>query len=151
MGPFRLLDELGLDVACHVGPVLENGLKHNRFAVDSKIEQLVKDGFLGKKNKKGLYQYDDKLKALGMNTAVTSKYLNAKPDATFPGGLLQYVDHRGAQDVVDKLNRLRDESKDDRFTPAQILVDMAKGNKKFFPNRPFVPYQERTGFPSINL
>ena len=25
MGPFRLLDEVGLDVATHVGPVLENG------------------------------------------------------------------------------------------------------------------------------
>merc|ERR1711916_276831 len=140
--------------------------------------QLVKDGFLGKKNKKGLYQYDDKLNTtfptdkirdrcvlLMANEAalILSEGVAATPEdvdigmvfgtgfAPFRGGLLQYVDHRGAQDVVDKLNRLRDESKDDRFTPAQILVDMAKGNKKFFPNRPFVPCQERTGFPSINL
>ncbi|MCB1084282.1 MAG: hypothetical protein KDK61_08210, partial [Simkania sp.] len=55
MGPFRLLDEVGLDIACHVGPVLTNGLKHDRFAVDAAIEKMVKDGNLGKKNKKGFY------------------------------------------------------------------------------------------------
>jgi 3-hydroxyacyl-CoA dehydrogenase/enoyl-CoA hydratase/3-hydroxybutyryl-CoA epimerase len=196
MGPFRLLDEVGLDVACHVGPVLEGGLKSKRFAVDSKIEQLVKDGFLGKKNGKGLYQYDEKQKALGMNTAVTSKYLSANPDSTFStadiqdrcvllmaneaalilaegvaaspedvdigmvfgtgfapfrGGLLQYVDHRGIQQTVDRLNQLRDKCKDDRFAPAPLLVDMAKAGKRFFPNRPFLPYVERTGFPTVNL
>lgn len=196
MGPFRLLDEVGLDVACHVGPVLENGLKSKRFAVDNQINQLVKDGFLGKKNLKGLYQYDEKQKALGMNTAVTSKYLNANPDSTFStadildrcvllmaneaalilsegvaatpedvdigmvfgtgfapfrGGLLQYVDHRGLQPIVDRLLQLRDKCKDDRFTPAPLLVDMAKGQKLFFPKRPFVSYVERTGFPTINF
>ena len=26
MGPFRLMDEVGLDVAAHVGPILELGL-----------------------------------------------------------------------------------------------------------------------------
>ena len=196
MGPFRLLDEVGLDVACHVGPVLQNGLKSERFAVDPAIEQLTKDGFLGKKNKKGLYQYDEKLKALSMNKSVTDKYLNAKPNssfnrdeildrcvllmaneaamilsegvaatpedvdigmvfgtgfAPFRGGLLQYVDHRGAQNVVDRLNRLRDQKKDERFAPAQLLVDMGKNQKRFFPNRPFVPYVERTTMPTINL
>jgi len=196
MGPFRLLDEVGLDVACHVGPVLENGLKSKRFAVDSKIEQLVKDGFLGKKNKKGLYQYDEKSKEIGMNTTVTKQYLCDNPNTTFNtadildrcvllmaneaalilqegvaatpedvdigmvfgtgfapfrGGLLQHVDHRGVQACVDRLLNLRDSCKDDRFTPAPLLTDMAKANKRFFPDRPFVPYVERTEMPKINL
>lgn len=196
MGPFRLLDEVGLDVACHVGPVLENGLKHNRFAVDKRIEKLVADGFLGKKNKKGLYRYDDKLKDQGMNTTVTSKYLCENPDTTFStadildrcvllmvneaalilsegvaatpedvdigmvfgtgfapfrGGLLQYADHRGIKAIVDRLNQLRDQEKDERFTPAPLLVDMAKANKRFFPSRPFVPYVERTGPPTVSF
>lgn len=196
MGPFRLLDEVGLDVACHVGPVLQNGLKSKRFQVDERMEVLVKDGFLGKKNKKGLYRYDEKGKAQGMNTTVTAKYLNSNPDTTFSstdiidrcvllmvneasmiltegvayspedvdigmvwgtgfppfrGGLLQYADHRGIDKIVDRLNQLQDKCKDERFAPSQMLKDMAKGNKRFFPSRPFVPYVERSGFPKINV
>ena len=91
MGPFRLLDEVGLDVACHVGPVLENGLKHSRFHVDARMEQLVKDGYLGKKNKKGLYRYDSKGKEEGMNTSVIEKYLNPRPNTTYP-----------VEDIIDR-------------------------------------------------
>jgi len=188
MGPFRLLDEVGLDVACHVGPVLEKGLKSKRFTVDAAIEKLAKDGYLGKKNRRGLYRYDADGKEQGMDTTTTSKYLNP----TFPagdildrciltmvneaalilqegiaasaedvdigmvwgtgfapyrGGLLQYADHRGLKEIVDRLSQLRDRVKDDRFTPAPLLVEMVKGNKRFFPQRPFVPYVDRSKHP----
>jgi 3-hydroxyacyl-CoA dehydrogenase / enoyl-CoA hydratase / 3-hydroxybutyryl-CoA epimerase len=190
MGPFRLLDEVGLDVACHVGPVLENGLKSKRFAVDKNIEKMVADGFLGKKNNKGFYQYDPKGKETNMNTTVTSKYLlqNQPADSTFNtqdildrcvlmmvneasmilsegvaatpedvdigmvwgtgfppfrGGLLQYADHRGIPQIVDRLKQLRDKVKDERFAPSEMLAEMAAGKKRFFPDRPFVPYVER--------
>ena len=68
--------------------------------------------------------------------------------APFRGGLLQYADHRGAAACADRLRQLRDETKSDRFEPAPLLVDMAKDKKRFFPNRPDVPYRERSGFPA---
>ena len=76
MGPFRLLDEVGFDVAAHVGPVLQNGLNSIRFAVDAEggaVTKLSKDGFLGKKNKKGFYQYDEKEKEKGFNSDILNK------------------------------------------------------------------------------
>lgn len=83
MGPFRLLDEVGLDVATHVGPVLENGLKSKRFAVSGNIDNMVKEGYLGKKNKKGFYRYEGEKEA-GMNTSVTNKFVCPNPDPSFP-------------------------------------------------------------------
>merc|ERR1712196_731232 len=75
MGPFRLLDEVGFDVAAHVGPVLENGLKSKRFAVDETggaVTRLYKEGWLGKKNGKGFYNYDAKGKDGGFNSSILS-------------------------------------------------------------------------------
>merc|ERR1712000_291338 len=198
MGPFRLLDEVGLDVACHVGPVLENGLKHKRFAVSPKINEMVKDGILGKKNGKGFYAYDEKGKEKGFDTNLTAKYLGqgpalnenfskddirdrmvllmvneacmildegvaASPEdvdigmvwgtgfAPFRGGLLQHADHYGIQKIVDRLNHFKSKTNDDRFEPCEYLKKMAKDKKRFFPNRPDVPYVERKGIPAVNV
>eukprot|EP00761_Pharyngomonas_kirbyi_P012719 gb/GECH01012746.1/.p1 GENE.gb/GECH01012746.1/~~gb/GECH01012746.1/.p1 ORF type:complete len:758 (+),score=192.27 gb/GECH01012746.1/:1-2274(+) len=56
MGPFRLMDEVGLDVALHVGPILRKGLGE-RFAENKEFESLVREGYLGKKSGKGFYAY----------------------------------------------------------------------------------------------
>ncbi|EPY30095.1 multifunctional fatty acid oxidation complex subunit alpha [Angomonas deanei] len=193
MGPFRLLDEVGLDVACHVGPVLQNGLKNDRFKVGSEIEQMLKDGCLGKKNSKGFYHYDEKGKEKGFNTENLSKYFQkaeSKVSAVdmvdrcvllmvneaayilqegiastpedvdigmvfgtgfppFRGGLLQYADHRGVDNIVKRLKELQ-AANGDHFQPCPLLEKMAAEKKRFFPNRPFVPYKERSGFPRVS-
>jgi len=59
MGPFELLDEVGLDTAKHVGHVLREGLGKRVGAESSILESLVADGRLGKKNGRGLYRYRD--------------------------------------------------------------------------------------------
>lgn len=82
MGPFRLLDEVGLDVATHVGPVLHQGLKNDRFAVGDGINKMAADGILGKKNGKGFYKYDAKEKEVGMNRENIAKYIGADLGAT---------------------------------------------------------------------
>ncbi|RNF06061.1 trifunctional enzyme alpha subunit, mitochondrial precursor-like protein [Trypanosoma conorhini] len=195
MGPFRLLDEVGLDVACHVGPILTAGIHPSRFGIGSEIQQMTRDGYLGKKNGKGFYRYDAKGKETGMNTEVTRHYfpqssrnkpageivdrcvllmvneagyiLQEKVAATpedvdigmiwgtgfppFRGGLLQHADHRGLPAVVDRLRQLQDALGDDRFAPCPLLQSMAKDGKRFFPNRPFVPYRERAGFPKVHF
>jgi 3-hydroxyacyl-CoA dehydrogenase/enoyl-CoA hydratase/3-hydroxybutyryl-CoA epimerase len=55
MGPFRLMDEIGLDVCYHVA----NDLK-NRLGIENSLEELewrVGCGELGKKTGKGFYTY----------------------------------------------------------------------------------------------
>jgi 3-hydroxyacyl-CoA dehydrogenase/enoyl-CoA hydratase/3-hydroxybutyryl-CoA epimerase len=57
LGPFELLDEVGLDTAKHVGDVLKAGLGKRVGAESSLLETLVSGGRLGKKNLRGLYRY----------------------------------------------------------------------------------------------
>lgn len=196
MGPFRLLDEVGLDVACHVGPVLSNGLKSNRFEVSPAIAQMAQDGHLGRKNNKGFYQYNPKGKETGLNNAVVQRYLGGELSATvseteivdrcillmvneatrildegialspedvdtgmvwgtgfpaFRGGLLQYADHRGLTHVVAALEQLQRKTKKDYFEPTETLRKMAAEGRRFFPKRPYVPYQERHGYPKVTF
>jgi 3-hydroxyacyl-CoA dehydrogenase/enoyl-CoA hydratase/3-hydroxybutyryl-CoA epimerase len=49
----------------------------------------------------------------------------------FRGGPFRYIDTVGAQQVVDILNDLTAKH-GERFEPAQILIDYAKSNKKFY-------------------
>ncbi|MFN8389136.1 MAG: 3-hydroxyacyl-CoA dehydrogenase NAD-binding domain-containing protein [Bdellovibrionota bacterium] len=57
MGPLRLLDEVGLDVAAKVAKIIEKGYG-DRMHGPNYAEQLVKLGRLGKKNGRGFYRYD---------------------------------------------------------------------------------------------
>lgn len=69
VGPFQLLDEVGIDIGAKISPVLEKELGE-RFAVPTIFEKLIADGRLGKKVKKGFYLYDvksDKKKAADNN------------------------------------------------------------------------------------
>ncbi|MBC7712894.1 MAG: enoyl-CoA hydratase/isomerase family protein [Rhizobacter sp.] len=66
MGPARLIDEVGIDVAVKVGKILHAGLGER--AHPSKLSSvLVEKGMLGKKNAKGFYLYDEKGKPTGLN------------------------------------------------------------------------------------
>jgi len=51
----------------------------------------------------------------------------------FTGGPFRYTDSMGAQTLVDHMRRF-EQAYGAPFTPCQLLLDMAKGNKKFFPN-----------------
>ena len=66
MGPARLLDEVGIDVAVKVGKVMYEGLGE-RAHPSQLSSKLVEKGLLGKKNAKGFYLYDEKGKVLGLN------------------------------------------------------------------------------------
>jgi 3-hydroxyacyl-CoA dehydrogenase / enoyl-CoA hydratase / 3-hydroxybutyryl-CoA epimerase len=61
MGPLRLLDEVGLDVASHVAATMENAFG-DRFAVPAVLSRLVADGHLGKKSGRGFYHYGGRKK-----------------------------------------------------------------------------------------
>lgn len=57
MGPLRLLDEVGLDVALHVARTLSEAMP-GRFTTPEVIERLVELGDLGRKTGRGFYRYD---------------------------------------------------------------------------------------------
>lgn len=56
MGAFILLDEIGIDIAHKVSGILHQGLGE-RVKPPGLLETLYKEGYLGKKNGKGFYQY----------------------------------------------------------------------------------------------
>src|SRR6185295_10540797 len=56
MGPFRLLDEVGLDVAAHVNRTFAEAFPM-RFPTSALVLRLVAEGRLGKKARKGFFDY----------------------------------------------------------------------------------------------
>lgn len=56
MGPLRLADEVGLDVAQHVAQDLAKRLK-NPMPVDDTLPQMIAKGWLGKKSGSGFYTH----------------------------------------------------------------------------------------------
>lgn len=63
VGPYQLLDEVGIDVGEKVAHVLHAAFGQRMRAPDAMVA-LVKDGRLGRKVKKGFYTYDGKKKAV---------------------------------------------------------------------------------------
>ena len=59
MGPFELLDEIGLDVAVHVLRSL-NEQTGSPMTIPSGFERAIERGWLGKKSRIGFYHYPDK-------------------------------------------------------------------------------------------
>lgn len=57
MGPLRLLDEVGLDVAAHVASTLAEAFP-DRMTVPALIDKLTARGHLGRKSGSGFYLYD---------------------------------------------------------------------------------------------
>ena len=58
MGPMRLLDEVGLDVAMHVAKTLAEAFP-DRFPNTGALDKLVAAGNLGKKTGQGFYRYEN--------------------------------------------------------------------------------------------
>jgi 3-hydroxyacyl-CoA dehydrogenase/enoyl-CoA hydratase/3-hydroxybutyryl-CoA epimerase len=59
VGPFALLDEVGLDVAGHAGQVVRDALGE-RVAPPAVFARMLEDGRLGRKAKRGFYLYEEK-------------------------------------------------------------------------------------------
>lgn len=57
MGPLELMDFTGVDIAYHVGNVLFEYTKEQRFSPPTIMQNMVKAGHLGRKTGKGFYDY----------------------------------------------------------------------------------------------
>jgi 3-hydroxyacyl-CoA dehydrogenase/enoyl-CoA hydratase/3-hydroxybutyryl-CoA epimerase len=71
MGPFRLMDEVGLDVCIKVVKIFHKSLG-DRIEVPGMMDALYDSKRLGKKNGRGFYLYDDKGKQLSVDKSVYS-------------------------------------------------------------------------------
>jgi 3-hydroxyacyl-CoA dehydrogenase/enoyl-CoA hydratase/3-hydroxybutyryl-CoA epimerase len=57
MGPLRLIDEVGVDVAHHVAVELQDKFS-DRMHAPSVLSRMLKAGLLGRKNERGFYLYN---------------------------------------------------------------------------------------------
>jgi 3-hydroxyacyl-CoA dehydrogenase/enoyl-CoA hydratase/3-hydroxybutyryl-CoA epimerase len=64
VGPITLLDEVGIDVAAHVGPIMIEAFGE-RLSPPPTIAKLVADDRKGRKNERGFYLYGAAAKAKG--------------------------------------------------------------------------------------
>ncbi len=67
VGPMALLDEVGMDVGAHVAETMAPIFNARGGKSSEKGQELVDAGYLGRKNKKGLYTYDDKKKQVNVD------------------------------------------------------------------------------------
>ena len=58
MGPFTLLDFVGLDTTLYIADILLDEFKESRFAAPTLLRQMVTAGYLGRKTGRGFYNYD---------------------------------------------------------------------------------------------
>ncbi len=59
MGPFTLLDFVGLDTTYYITHVMYDEFKERRFASPPLLKRLVMAGWFGRKTGKGFYDYSD--------------------------------------------------------------------------------------------
>jgi 3-hydroxybutyryl-CoA dehydrogenase len=58
IGPLALADLIGLDICLNIMEVLYSELQDKKYMPSKLLIKMVKDGFLGRKSKKGFYIYD---------------------------------------------------------------------------------------------
>src|SRR5947208_10240957 len=70
MGPFTLLDFVGLDTTYYITHVMFDEFKERRFASPPLLKRLVLAGWCGKKTGKGFYDWSDAAKPVAQDAAL---------------------------------------------------------------------------------
>lgn len=78
MGPFHLMDEIGIDVCVKVSYIFEKALGE-RLQLPETLKKLKDTDRLGKKNKKGFYKWDEKGKKGEVDTTIYTDLGLARP------------------------------------------------------------------------
>jgi 3-hydroxyacyl-CoA dehydrogenase/enoyl-CoA hydratase/3-hydroxybutyryl-CoA epimerase len=78
VGPVTLQDEVGIDVGAHImtGDLAAEAKKREGARTNDAILKMFKDGYHGKKNKRGFYKYDEKGKKRGINEEIYKYFGN---------------------------------------------------------------------------
>ena len=162
MGPFELMDFIGNDVNHAVTrSVFEAMYFDPRYRPALTQRRLVESGWLGRKAKRGYYDYRDgaaapaptedaalgrvifdRIIAMLVNEAADAVQLRvASPEdielamtkgVNYPKGLLAWGDEIGASAVLATLESLQAEYGEDRYRPSPLLRRVAKSGGRLF-------------------
>ena len=162
MGPFELMDFIGIDVNYMATESVFIGLNYNpRYRPSSLQKQMLEVGKLGRKSGEGFYKYnegainqepieDEKLgkkffnRILSMliNGAIEALYLEigSKEDidiamckgVNYPKGLLKWADDWGLKNVLNQLMDLHVVYDDERYEPSMLLKNKVKEKTIFY-------------------
>ncbi|MFQ5891981.1 MAG: 3-hydroxyacyl-CoA dehydrogenase, partial [Candidatus Methanofastidiosia archaeon] len=147
MGPFALLDFVGLDVALHATETLHRGL--GEYYKPSKLlSETVSSGHLGMKTGKGLLDFDKPdLKVKKTDEYILNRILHVMINeaskcafeekiasiedvdkamqlgGNFSKGPFELADELGLDSVVSGLNSLKEEKKNDFYKPSRLLFE----------------------------
>ena len=146
MGPFELADMNGIDIGYHVR-------KEADIPIPPIMQERVDAGNLGRKTGKGYYDYEDgdgadygpddagefdwfRVEAMMVNEAAklvgndvaTADAVDTgmRLGAGFPEGICARGDALGLDRITERLRELHDEYGDERYEPAEYLVDLVE-------------------------
>lgn len=162
MGPFLLMDFIGNDVNYAVTESVWRATYFDaRYQPSVTQRRLVEAGWLGRKTGRGFFDYTDGatpraatenrelgeqivLRVLSMlvnEAAEVVRWRIASPSdvdlamtkgVNYPRGPLAWGNELGLERVVAEIERLRDETGEDRYRPSSLLRRMAKSGQRFF-------------------
>jgi len=161
MGPFTLMDFIGHDVNFNVTKSMYESYFHEpRYKPSFTQQRLVDAGYLGRKTKRGFYNYstDDRPKpvtidALGdqISHRILCMLINEAADALFyniatkeeidtamtkgvnyPKGLLAWSDEIGIKKVCQTIDDLYNYYHEDRYRLSPLLRFMDRQNETFY-------------------
>jgi 3-hydroxybutyryl-CoA dehydrogenase len=162
MGPFLLMDFIGHDVNYAVTESVWRATYFDaRYRPSLTQRRLVEAGWLGRKTGRGFYEYgsdsaarpatEDRALGESIVTRIVAMLVNeavdvvhwriASPDdvdlamtkgVNYPRGPLAWGNELGLDRVLGEIQRLRDETNDDRYRPSPLLRRMVSEGRRFF-------------------
>src|SRR5687768_6692274 len=162
MGPFLLMDFIGNDVNYAVTESVWRATYFDaRYKPSLTQRRLVEAGWLGRKSGRGFYEYgpdaapraatEDRALGEAIVLRVVAMLVNEAVDVVhwriatpsdvdlamtkgvnYPRGPLAWGNELGLHRVLGELERLRDETEDDRYRPSPLLRRMVREGRRFF-------------------
>jgi 3-hydroxyacyl-CoA dehydrogenase / enoyl-CoA hydratase / 3-hydroxybutyryl-CoA epimerase len=114
MGPYTLMDEIGIDVCIKVSKIFHESLG-SRIMIPPTMKKLSESGRLGKKNRKGFYLYDEKGKQLEIDTTVYGELGLSSPtdklsaDETIRRGIFPMINEAALSLIEERVVETPDE------------------------------------------
>ena len=162
MGPFELMDNIGIDVNYSATKAVYDGTNHDpRYKPSATQKKLMDEGLLGRKSGKGYFDYSEnavnpepqKNEELGRKIfkRILAMLINAAVDAlnesiatrddidtamktgvNYPKGLLKWADEIGLNSQVAQLKELHSKFEDDRYIANPLLIKKVEESGTFY-------------------